>query len=57
MRPRVPLGFHLMLTGHSFSRVCVGGRLSLTICVYVYEFLCVIDCGLLVQGKAGGVGW
>ena len=48
MRPRVPPGFHLMLTGHSLSQVCVGGRLSLTMCVYTYEFLCVIDCGLLV---------
>ena len=57
MRPRVPLGFHLMLTGHSFSQVCVGGRLSLTMCVYTYDFLCVIDCGLLVQGKTGGVDW
>ena len=50
-------GFHLMLTGHSFSQVCVGGRLSLTMCVHVYEFLCVIDFGLLVQGKTEGVGW
>ena len=26
-------------------------------CVYTYDSLCVIDCGLLVQGKTGGVGW
>ena len=57
MRPRVPMGFYLMLTGHSFSQVCVGGRLSLPTCVHVYEFLCVIDCGMLVQGQIGGVGW
>ena len=57
MRPRVPLGFHLMLTGRSPSHVCGGGRLSLTICVYTYDSLCVIDFGLLVQGKIGGVGW
>ena len=57
MRPRVPLGFHLMLIGHSFSQMCVGGRLSVTMCVYIYEFLCVTDNGLLVQGKDGGVSW
>ena len=57
MRPWVPLGFHLMLTGYNFSQVCVGGRLSLTMCVYTYDFLCIIDCGLFVQGKTGGVGW
>ena len=57
MRPRVPLGFHLMLIGHSFSQVCVGGRLSVTMWVHVYEFLCIIDCGLLVHEKTGGVGW
>ena len=48
MRPRVPLGFHLMLTGHNFSQVRVGGWLILMMCVYTYDFLCVIDCGLLV---------
>ena len=42
MRPRVPLGFHLILTGRSLSQVCVGGRLSLMMCVYTYDFLCVI---------------
>ena len=59
MRPRVPLGFHLMLTDHSFSQVYVAGKLSLTMCVYTYDFLCVIDCGFFffVQGKTGGVGW
>ena len=46
MRPRVHLGFHLMLIGHSLSQVCVGGRLSLT--MSTYDFLCVIDCELLV---------
>ena len=45
-----------MLIGHSFSQVCVGGRLSLMMCVYTYDILCIIDCGLLVQGKNGGVG-
>ena len=50
--PRLPFD-----TSHSFSQVCVEGRLGLTMCVHVYEFLCVIDCGLLVQGKTGGVGW
>ena len=31
--------------------------MSLTMCVYTYDFLCVIDYGLLVQGKIEGVGW
>ena len=45
------------LTGHSLSQVCVGGRFSLKMCVYTSNFLCIIDCGLLVQGKTEGVGW
>ena len=40
----------------SFPGVCKG-QVELTMCVYTYEFLCIIDCGLLVQGKTGGVGW
>ena len=57
MRPRVPLGFHLMLTGHSLFQVCVGGRLSLMMYMHTYDFLCIPDYGLLVQGKTGGVCW
>ena len=57
MRPWVPLDFPLMLTGHSFSQVCVGGRLSLMMYVHTYDFLCIHDYGLLVHGKTGGVGW
>ena len=56
MRPRVPLGFYLMLTGHSLFQVYVGDRLSLTMCVHTYDFWCISGYGLLVQGKIGGVG-
>ena len=51
MRPRVPLGYHLMLTGHNLFQVCVGGRLSVTMSVHTYDFLCIPDYGLLEQGK------
>ena len=54
---QVILGSHLMLIGHNLSQVCVKGRLSLTMYVYTYDFLCIPDYGLLVQGKIGGVGW
>ena len=57
MRPQAPLGFYLTSTGHSLFKVCIGGRLSLMMCVHTYGFLCIPDYGLLVQGKTGGVGW
>ena len=57
MRPWVPLGFHLMSTGLSLFQVCVGGRLSLMMCMHTYDFLHIPDNGLFVQGKTGGVGW
>ena len=35
MRPQVPLVFHLMLTGHSFSQACVRGQVKFND-VFVY---------------------
>ena len=47
--------FHLMLIGLILSQGCVGGRLSLNMYVYTYDFGAT-NCGLLVQGKIGGGG-
>ena len=56
MRPWVPLGFLLGLTGPSLVQVCTGNGFSLLVCMCVI-FLYVTDCGLLLQRKAGRVGW
>ena len=55
MRPRVPLGFLLGLTGSSLFQVCTSNGLFAG--VYVCKFLYVTDYGLLVQRKAGRVSW
>ena len=48
MRPRVPMGFRLGLTGHSLFQVCSGSGFILMVRMYVYKLLYVVDCGLLV---------
>ena len=57
MRPRVPPGFRLILTGLSLSQVCGRVRSGLTTFFQIFCVLRWTNLGLFVQGKLGEASW
>ena len=55
-RPQALLTYRFILTGSNASQVCVGTRKWAKF-RFIHMTLLTTDCGLLMQGKNGEVGW